>query len=102
MNKKQVVSIPLKFNWIGFGLDVKHARQELKLTAWQCGALVDISGSAVNDIENAVHGNALMSTVLALANLFDMDIREYFILSEVPVKKKLSDNKTGYGKATKK
>lgn len=89
MSKMQVVSVPLCFDWISFGLAIRQCRVECDLTLYQVAALCDISNSAVADIENAVHGNALMSTVLAIANLFDLDIRVYFILSDTKQKFKM-------------
>lgn len=88
MNMK-VVSVPLCFDWIAFGQAIRQCRMEHELTLYQVAALCDISNSAVSDIENALHGNALMSTVLVLANLFDIDIRVYFILADTRLKFKM-------------
>lgn len=82
MNKMQVVSVPLCFDWLAFGQAIRRCREEIGVNAYQVGALCDLSAGAVSDIENATYGNALMSTVLQLANLFDLDIRVYFILAD--------------------
>lgn len=89
MNKMQIVSVPLVFDWFSFGQACKRCREEFDLTLYQASALMDISRAALDDIENATHGNALMSTVLAAANLYDLDIRVYFILADTRLKYKM-------------
>lgn len=86
MSVVKISSVPLVFDWIGFGNTITACRAEHGLTMYQLGQLCDISAAAIQDIETAKHRNALMSTVLAVANVFDIDIRHYFILSDTRIR----------------
>lgn len=86
---KREISVPMVFDWIGFGSACLACRTEAKLTLYQVGQLCDISGAAVADIENATHRNAYMSTVLAVANVYDLDVRAYFMLGDTRLKSRM-------------
>lgn len=84
----KVSSVPIVFDWLHFGNAVCACRLEAGLTLYQVGQLCDLSSAAIHDIEKATYQNALMSTVLVIANLYDLDIRAYFILSDTRIKAK--------------
>lgn len=82
----KVRSIPIVFDWIGFGNAVQAHRLEMEMTQYQVGQLCELSAASISDIEAATHRNALMSTVLNIANVFDIDVRFYFILDDTRYK----------------
>lgn len=81
----KIHSVPLVFDWLAFGNTITACRLEFGFTQRELGAMCDLSAAAIVDIENATHQNALMSTVLAIANVFDIDIRHYFILADTRI-----------------
>lgn len=99
MSNVKISSVPLVFDWLGFGNTITACRLEHGLTLYQLGQLCDLSASSVQDIENATHKNALMSTVLAVANIFDIDVRHYFILSDTRIRP--AHKKTAQGRRKK-
>lgn len=86
---KREISVPLVFDWIGFGSACLACRIEAGLTLYQVGQLCDLSAAAIADIENATHRNAFMFTVLSIANVYDLDIRAYFMLGDTRLKSRM-------------
>lgn len=82
MAAKRIRSIPLVFDYIGFGNMCMASRLELGLNIREVSGMVDVSITTISRYEQAQERNQGIKNILALANLYDLDIRDYFILTD--------------------
>lgn len=77
---KRVRSVALVFNHMKFANDILVCRAELGMSQDDLAELLPFTGSTVSIYECGKEKNPRIGNVLALCNVFDLDIREYFEL----------------------
>jgi len=77
---KRMRSVPMIFNHVRFGNDCLACRLEAKLTGRALQELISFDITTLYKYERGVEGNMKMANMLELANLYDLDPRDYFEL----------------------
>jgi transcriptional regulator with XRE-family HTH domain len=77
----RIRSVPMIFNHVRFGNDILAHRLEMGLTGENVATLAGcMHATLVYKYELAREENPKIQNVLALCNVFDLDVRDYFEL----------------------
>lgn len=71
-------SIPMDFQYIQLGTDIRAAMVELNLTAQDVATLCGYSDTLVSSLASHNNPNPHINTFLAVCNALDLDPRKYF------------------------
>lgn len=73
-------SIPMRFNYIRLGTEIRAAALELNLSLTEIDILAGVSVGTSSRLAAQVKSNPKMQTWLAVVNALDLDPRDFFEL----------------------
>lgn len=73
-------SIPMVFNYIKLGTDIRGKAQELGLSLSDVDTLANCSSGTTSRLATHNEPNPKMVTWLSVVNALDLDPRDYFVL----------------------
>lgn len=77
---KRIRSIPMTFDYIKLGTDIRGAVMEMKISLTDLDNLAGVSAGTSSRLASHLEPNPKMNTWLTIVNALDLDPREYFKL----------------------